>query len=430
MMERYDVVVIGGGIVGLAVGRELTRRFPRLRSMVLEKEARVGTHQSGHNSGVIHSGVYYKPGSLKARTCVAGAAAMVEFCREHRVPFTICGKVIVATSEAELPAPEVPPTCIITPSSLTPTVAGAAFTVTTKSSVAKTYNFGINGIGTDAAQVAHTAAVTFDSLFTVALSNSSGSQSVLPGQTATYSLIVDPVGATTFQKAVSFTCTGLPAGATCSNPSITVGSSEEQIVSISITTLGPNRALVRPSAANPSPGTPFLLWISGMGIVMGGLVRRPSPRRNGSMVTLIVTVLLILCSCGGSSGGGGGGGGGGGITVSVTPHTSSKFPTEQQQFSAGVTGTSNTQVAWQVNGVTGGNASAGTIDGAGLYTAPGTVPTPANVTVSAVSQADVTKSGTATVSILTPTPSGTYTVTIAATVGSLTKTTTASLVVQ
>jgi (S)-2-hydroxyglutarate dehydrogenase len=70
---------------------------------VLEKEVHVGSHQSGHNSGVIHSGVYYKPGSIKARTCVAGAAAMVEFCREHGVAFDICGKVIVATSQDELP---------------------------------------------------------------------------------------------------------------------------------------------------------------------------------------------------------------------------------------------------------------------------------------------------------------------------------------
>jgi hypothetical protein len=136
-------------------------------------------------------------------------------------------------------------------------------------------------------------------------------------------------------------------------------------------------------------------------------------------------------SCGGSGGsGGGGGGGGGGITVSVTPHTASKFPTEQQQFTAGVTGSSNTQVAWQVNGVTGGSATVGTIDGTGLYTAPGVVPTPAKVTVSAISQADVTKSGSATMSIKSPTPSGTYTVTITATVGSLTQTTTATLVVQ
>jgi L-2-hydroxyglutarate oxidase len=103
MSESFDVAVIGGGIVGLAVGREITRRFPRMRLVVLEKEERVGMHQSGHNSGVIHSGVYYRPGSLKAKLCVAGAAAMVEFCREHGVPFAICGKVIVATSEEQVP---------------------------------------------------------------------------------------------------------------------------------------------------------------------------------------------------------------------------------------------------------------------------------------------------------------------------------------
>src|SRR5579863_8646880 len=100
---RYNVIVIGGGIVGLAVALEITRRFPRLQLLVLEKEDRVARHQSGHNSGVIHSGVYYKPGSQKARLCVAGAAAMVEFCREHGLPHEVCGKVIVATSEAELP---------------------------------------------------------------------------------------------------------------------------------------------------------------------------------------------------------------------------------------------------------------------------------------------------------------------------------------
>ena len=101
--SRYNVVVIGGGIVGLAVAREITRRFPRSRLLLLEKEARVASHQSGHNSGVIHSGVYYKPGSLKARLCVRGAAAMIEFCREHGIPHKVCGKVIVAASEAELP---------------------------------------------------------------------------------------------------------------------------------------------------------------------------------------------------------------------------------------------------------------------------------------------------------------------------------------
>jgi L-2-hydroxyglutarate oxidase len=101
--SRYHVVVIGGGVVGLGVALEITRRFPRLRLLVLEKEDRVARHQSGHNSGVIHSGVYYKPGSLKARLCVTGAAAMVEFCREHGIAHNVCGKVIVATHADEIP---------------------------------------------------------------------------------------------------------------------------------------------------------------------------------------------------------------------------------------------------------------------------------------------------------------------------------------
>lgn len=100
--SHYNVIIIGGGVVGLAVGLEITRRFPRQRFVLLEKEDGVARHQSGHNSGVIHSGVYYKPGSLKARLCVAGAAAMVEFCREHGIPHNVCGKVIVATQSEEL----------------------------------------------------------------------------------------------------------------------------------------------------------------------------------------------------------------------------------------------------------------------------------------------------------------------------------------
>jgi (S)-2-hydroxyglutarate dehydrogenase len=99
----YHVVVVGGGIVGLAVALEITRRWPRQRLLLLEKESRVGQHQSGHNSGVIHSGVYYRPGSLKAKMCVDGARAMVAFCGEHDIPHRVCGKVIVATEEEEFP---------------------------------------------------------------------------------------------------------------------------------------------------------------------------------------------------------------------------------------------------------------------------------------------------------------------------------------
>jgi (S)-2-hydroxyglutarate dehydrogenase len=101
--SRYNVIIIGGGVVGLGVALEITRRFPHLRLLLVEKEDRVARHQSGHNSGVIHSGVYYKPGSLKARLCVTGAAAMVEFCREHGIDHSVCGKVIVATHADELP---------------------------------------------------------------------------------------------------------------------------------------------------------------------------------------------------------------------------------------------------------------------------------------------------------------------------------------
>lgn len=104
--NRFDLVIVGGGIVGLATGLAVVERRPRLRIAVLEKEARLAAHQSGHNSGVIHSGIYYKPGSLKAESCVEGAAAMLTFCREHGIPHLVCGKVVVATAEAEVPALE------------------------------------------------------------------------------------------------------------------------------------------------------------------------------------------------------------------------------------------------------------------------------------------------------------------------------------
>ncbi|PYV54258.1 MAG: L-2-hydroxyglutarate oxidase [Acidobacteria bacterium] len=104
MSDRsFDVIVIGGGIVGLSTAVQLLGLRPDIRLLVLEKEDAVAKHQSGHNSGVIHSGVYYKPGSLKAKMCVEGAAAMVEFCREHNLPLQICGKVIVATTDEEMP---------------------------------------------------------------------------------------------------------------------------------------------------------------------------------------------------------------------------------------------------------------------------------------------------------------------------------------
>jgi len=99
----YDVAIIGGGIVGLATARGLLERFPSLSLVICEKESELATHQTGHNSGVIHSGIYYKPGSYKAKLCVEGARLAVEFCDAHGIKYDRCGKVIVATSQEEIP---------------------------------------------------------------------------------------------------------------------------------------------------------------------------------------------------------------------------------------------------------------------------------------------------------------------------------------
>jgi L-2-hydroxyglutarate oxidase len=103
-MPAFDLAVVGGGIVGLATAERFTRRFPGRRVVILEKEARVAEHQTGRNSGVLHSGIYYKPGSLRAVTCRAGKKAMEEFCDREGIAHEICGKVIVAVSDADLPA--------------------------------------------------------------------------------------------------------------------------------------------------------------------------------------------------------------------------------------------------------------------------------------------------------------------------------------
>ena len=99
----FDVAIIGAGIVGLATGLEFCTRFPGISLAIIDKEETVAAHQTSHNSGVIHSGIYYKPGSLKARLCVEGADEMARFCRQYGIPLEICGKVIVATKEEEIP---------------------------------------------------------------------------------------------------------------------------------------------------------------------------------------------------------------------------------------------------------------------------------------------------------------------------------------
>jgi L-2-hydroxyglutarate oxidase len=103
IMGQYDYAIIGGGIVGLATAYQLLARRRQARVLLLEKEPRLAIHQTGHNSGVLHSGIYYRPDSLKARTCRQGKKLMQAFCERESIPFEICGKVIVATAERELP---------------------------------------------------------------------------------------------------------------------------------------------------------------------------------------------------------------------------------------------------------------------------------------------------------------------------------------
>ena len=98
----FDVIIIGGGIVGLATGYQLLRHNPFLKFLILEKESDIGLHQTGHNSGVIHSGIYYKPGSLKAQNCRRGIELLLSFCNENNISYDICSKVILATTQDQL----------------------------------------------------------------------------------------------------------------------------------------------------------------------------------------------------------------------------------------------------------------------------------------------------------------------------------------
>ena len=100
--KEYDAAIIGGGIIGLSTAMHLSGRYPRWNIAVVEKEDSLATHQTGHNSGVIHSGIYYRPDSQKSRFCVAGVQSLLKFCDENEIEYEQCGKVIVATHQSEL----------------------------------------------------------------------------------------------------------------------------------------------------------------------------------------------------------------------------------------------------------------------------------------------------------------------------------------
>ena len=103
MRQKYDIIIIGAGIIGLATALELSKRYPKYTLAILEKESGVATHQTGHNSGVIHSGIYYKPGSHKATLCVSGSRALIDYCDVKGIKYNLIGKVVVATDEDEIP---------------------------------------------------------------------------------------------------------------------------------------------------------------------------------------------------------------------------------------------------------------------------------------------------------------------------------------
>ena len=100
---QQDVLVVGGGIVGLATALKVLQNNPGIVVSVIEKENQLARHQTRNNSGVIHSGLYYKPGSLKARNCIHGYKLLIDFCQEHEISFDLCGKIVVATEEKEIP---------------------------------------------------------------------------------------------------------------------------------------------------------------------------------------------------------------------------------------------------------------------------------------------------------------------------------------
>jgi len=268
-----------------------------------------------------------------------------------------------------------------------------------------------------------------------------GAYTVLAGQsTPAYDFTVTPTGSSTFTTTVTFGCTNLPDTTVgcVFNPSQIAAGAGATVVSLTMTTKGPNSGVgaARRRADGRFPWWPLALPVAG--VVMAGMARKKGMSLEITLASLVVTVLLLalLAACGGVAGGGSPPPPA--ISVSVSPSaTISMYANEagnvwpanltQQQFTATVQNSANQSVTWAV---TGGNAN-GTIDSTGLYIAPGVVPNPASVTVTATAQADTSKSGTGRVSLLTPTVLGTFPgITVSATEGVVTHSQTVSLTVR
>jgi hypothetical protein len=319
-----------------------------------------------------------------------------------------------------------PSTCTPSPSSVNPTAGGAPFTVTVNSATAGTFNFAITGTGTDSAHITHGVAVQLFVNADFTVSSKVSTQSVMAGQTATYMLTFTPVGGSTFGNTVNYSYSGQPAQSTVNfSPTSIPGTSGTTTVTLSVVTMGPNSSQRRVISHANRLLIPIGLPV--MGVLLTGLGRGTRRRRQfaaGLCLVIALTVLLLAC------------GGGGNTTppppvvsVTISPTSANLFTNGSQQFSATVTGSTNTQVNWQVNGTAGGNSTTGTISNAGLYTAPATVPSSA-VNVTAVAQADTNKSASAPVTINPSTASGTYAITVTAMLGGVQHSIPVTLVVQ
>ncbi len=411
-----------------------------------------------------------------------------------------------------------PSTCTPNPASVTPTTGGASFTLATNSNSGQSYSFNLIATGSDTNHISHTVAVDFDSV-NFSVSATPGTQTIKPGQTASFVLHVVPVGGN-FLANVALSCSGLPALAACAfNPNSIAAGSGATDVTLTITTTGPNL-----SGMEARAHWNILLLALPLVAVVFGLVSVPRRRGKtaiGLLAVLCAADLVLLQACGGGASTGGGNppppqpvsvtisptsasvtvgekkqfqatvfpetvdprvtwrvntidGGNSvlgsispngmytapavvpdpdtvsvvavavadttknasaavkilpppAVQVTIAPTAASVYTNGNQQFSAIVTGTTNQQVNWAVNGVAGGNATAGTISTSGLYTAPASVPNPATVTVAAVSKADTTKAASAMVTILPSTPLGNYAVKITAAAGTLTRNATVTL---
>jgi hypothetical protein len=278
-------------------------------------------------------------------------------------------------------------------------------------------NYSVSVTGTDQSGAPVGSAVFSLSVVPFQFTSPTPPQSVQAGQQATYSLNVTPVGGN-FQHPVTFSCSNLPAHASCSfNPASLGAGSGATSVMLTISTVESS-----PSAlASNQRLWPIPLSMGIAGMLLTGLARRSSARKTvvWSVIAFLVLPMAFLLACGG------GGAGGGNppppvplpVSITINPTSASLLTSSTQRFTGTVSGSSNTQVSWDVNGASGGNLTVGRVDTSGLYTAPATLPT-TPVSVRATALADTTKSAAASVTVQARTPAGSYNVTVTATEGS------------